>query len=304
MNNGVTSRMIIDVSVIMVSYNTCSLTISSLRSIYGSIFPAKSASSLGQLQFEVIVVDNGSQDDSVKQIKRLFPQVVLLVNDENVGFAKANNQAMACASGRYVLLLNSDTIIQPDTLAVMLDFMEGHPEAGAAGCKIILPDGKLDKACKRGFPRPIDSFYYVCGFSRLFPRVKRFNQYQLGYLDPDELYPVDCLVGAFMFVRRTTIDQVGMLDEDFFMYGEDVDWCYRIKQAGWVNYYCPLTQIIHYKGAGNRRRSSKIVYEFHRAMWLFHKKHYWNKYSKLTNVLVYAGIKFKLAIAMVKNQLR
>jgi GT2 family glycosyltransferase len=284
-----------DISILILNYNTRELTINVLRSVFES-----DTSCL----YEVILVDNASKDDSIKHIQCEFPQVILILNNENVGFAKANNQAMRIAQGRYVLLLNSDTLIQPDTLETMLQFMDKHPEVGAAGCKLVLQDGTLDKACKRGFPTPSASFYYAFGISKLFPHVPRFNQYQLGYMDPDDAYPVDCLVGAFMFVRRTAIDQVGMLDEEFFMYGEDIDWCYRIKQAGWVNYYYPKTQILHLKGASSRRKPVKIVYEFHRAMWLFHRKHYKQRYSFIVNGLVYAGIGVKLALALLKNQIK
>jgi GT2 family glycosyltransferase len=284
-----------DVSIIILNYNTRELTINALRSVYQSVTSCR---------FEVILVDNASKDDSIQHIQNEFPQVTLILNHENVGFAIANNQAMRVAQGRYVLLLNSDTLIQQDTLETMLQFMDKHPEVGAAGCKLVLLDGTLDKACKRGFPRPLASFYYAFGMSKLFPAVPRFNQYQLGYMDPDDAYPVDCLVGAFMFVRRTTIDQVGMLDEDFFMYGEDIDWCYRIKQAGWVNYYYPKTQILHLKGASSRRKPVKIVYEFHRAMWLFHRKHYKQRYSFIVNGLVYTGIGVKLCLALFKNQIK
>lgn len=249
-------------------------------------------------------MDNNSRDDSVEQIRKQFSQVQLICNQDNVGFSRANNQAMRLARGRYVLLLNSDTIIQPNTLATMISFMDEYPTVGVSGCKLVLPDGSLDKACRRGFPTPSASFYYAFGISKLFPNIPKFNQYQLGYLDPDLAYPVDCLVGAFMFVRRMTIDQVGMLDEEFFMYGEDIDWCYRIKQAGWINYYYPLTQIIHYKGASSRRKPFKIIYEFHRAMLLFHRKHYRHKYSAFTNTLVYTGVWLKLAVALLKNQLK
>jgi GT2 family glycosyltransferase len=284
-----------DITIIILSYNTRELTVNALRSVFQSVTSCR---------FEVILVDNASRDDSIEYIKREFPQVILISNLSNVGFAKANNQAMQLAQGRYVLLLNSDTLILPDTLDIMLDFMDKHPKVGAAGCKLVLQDGTLDKACKRGFPTPSASFYYAFGISKLFPRNPRYNQYQLGYLDPDKAYPVDCLVGAFMFVRRAAIDQVGMLDEDFFMYGEDIDWCYRIKQAGWENYYYPKTQILHLKGASSRRRPVKIVYEFHRAMWLFHRKHYVLKYSLVTNTLVYLGIGVKLAAALLKNQIK
>jgi GT2 family glycosyltransferase len=284
-----------DVSILILNYNTRELTINALRSVYQSMTSSS---------YEVILVDNASKDDSIEHIQREFPQVILILNQENVGFAIANNQAMRVAQGRYVLLLNSDTLIQQDTLDTMLQFMDKHSEVGAAGCKLVLQDGSLDKACKRGFPTPSASFYYAFGISKLFPRVPRFNQYQLGYMDPDEAYPVDCLVGAFMFVRRSTIDQVGMLDEDFFMYGEDIDWCYRIKQAGWVNYYYPKTQILHLKGASSRRKPVKIVYEFHRAMWLFHRKHYKQHYSFIVNSLVYTGIGLKLALTLLKNQIK
>lgn len=283
-----------DLSIIILNYNTCELTLKALRSVY--------ASRTGY-QFEVILIDNASSDSSVKKIREEFPQVQLIENQENVGFAKANNQGMRIATGRYILLLNSDTIVQTDTLEIMVRFMDEHPDVGASGCKVILPDGSLDKACRRGFPTPSASFYYAFGISKLFPHVPRFNQYQLGYLNPDEEYPVDCLVGAFMLVRRKAIDEVGLLDEQFFMYGEDVDWCYRIKQAGWTNYYYPKTHIIHYKGASSRKRPLKIVYEFHRAMYLFHRKHFRSRYSLPTNLLVYGGIGLKLALAVLKNGL-
>jgi GT2 family glycosyltransferase len=284
-----------DISILIINYNTRELTINALRSIYQSVTTCR---------FEVILVDNSSKDDSIQHIQSGYPQVLLIQNQENVGFAIANNQAIRVAQGRYVLLLNSDTLIQKDTLDTMLQFMDKHPRVGAAGCKLVLQDGSLDKACKRGFPTPSASFYYAFGMSKLFPRVPRFNQYQLGYMDPDDAYPVDCLVGAFMFVRREAIEQVGMLDESFFMYGEDIDWCYRIKQAGWLNYYYPKTQILHLKGASSRRKPFKIVYEFHRAMWLFHRKHYHNHYSFLINGLVYTGIAVKFTIALLKNQIK
>lgn len=283
-----------DLSIIIVSYNTCRLTVDCLESVYGSETV---------YSYEVIVVDNASKDDSVQAIQESFPQVRLIANNDNTGFAKANNQAMEIAQGHYVLLLNSDTIVQPDTFQTMIAYMDEHPDLGAAGCKIILPDGSLDKACRRGFPTPSASFYYAFGFSKLFPDNPRFNQYQLGYMDPNETYPVDCLVGAFMLVRKETIRQVGGLDETFFMYGEDIDWCYRIKQAGWGIHYHPATYIVHYKGASSRRKPFKIIYEFHRAMWVFHRKHYKRKYSWITNAAVYCGIALKFTISLAKNKL-
>lgn len=203
-----------------------------------------------------------------------------------------------------MLLLNSDTVVRKDTLETMVSFMDSRPDLGASGCKVILPDGSLDKACKRGFPTPSASFYYAFGFSKLFPGRPRFNGYQLGYLDPDLDYPVDCLVGAFMLVRRATIEQVGGLDEEFFMYGEDLDWCFRIKEAGWGIYYYPKTSIVHLKGGSARRRPFKIVYEFHRAMILFHRKHFSKRYNSMINGAVYAGVGVKFTLSLARNMLK
>lgn len=284
-----------DLSILIVSYNTRELTLGALRSVYRSET---------NCACEVIVIDNASSDGSVEAIREEFPQVKIIENRDNIGFAKANNQGIREASGRYILLLNSDTIIAPDTIETMVSFMDDRPEVGASGCKVVLPDGSLDKACRRGFPTPSASFYYISGFSKLFPNHPKFNQYHLGHLDPDEACEVDCLVGAFMLVRREAIDEVGGLDEQFFMYGEDIDWCYRLKQAGWIIYYYPETTIVHYKGAGKKRRSRKIVYEFHRAMWLFHRKHYHRSYSWVVNSMVYMGIGLKYLVSFVMNELR
>ncbi|MDR6720364.1 glycosyltransferase family 2 protein [Paenibacillus sp. 2003] len=284
----------LDASIIIVNYNTRQLTLDCLDSVY-----AFNTS----YSYEVIVVDNASHDDSVQAIRKVYPQVHLIANKDNTGFAVANNQGMKVANGRYILLLNSDTVVQPDTLQTMVGFMDCHPEMGASGCKVILPDGSLDKACKRGFPTPSASFYYAFGISRLFPDRPKFNQYQLGHLSPDDEYPVDCLVGAFMLVRRETIDQVGGLDETFFMYGEDIDWCYRIKEAGWGIFYYPRTYIVHYKGGSARRKPLKITYEFHRAMWVFHRKHYAKNYNLLMNTAVWMGISLKFTLSLLRSKL-
>jgi len=288
------SAISMDLSILIVNYNTCKLTLDCLQSVF--------ASKMGYT-FEVIVIDNHSIDSSVESIFIEYPQVTMIANDDNTGFAKANNQGMALAKGRYVLLLNSDTLISEDTLETMILFMDQNPTIGASGCKIILPDGALDKACKRGFPTPSASFYYAFGISRLFPDRPKFNQYQLGHLDPDEEYPVDCLVGAFMMIRRETMEEVGGLDETFFMYGEDIDWCYRIKQAGWGIYYYPRTSIVHYKGGSARRRPTRIIYEFHRAMFVFHRKHYKDQYFWGINMVIYTGIGLKFTMELLKNKL-
>lgn len=283
-----------DLSIIIVNYNTKQLTLDCIASIYASTTT---------YSYEIILIDNHSSDATVEAVEQQFPQVKVIRNTTNTGFAKANNQGMQIASGRYVLLLNSDTVVQPDTFQTMLLFMEEHPEIGASGCKVILPDGSLDKACKRGFPTPSASFYYAFGISKLFPKNPRFNQYQLGHLDPNESYPVDCLVGAFMLVRSEVILEIGGLDETFFMYGEDIDWCYRIKQAGWGIYYYSHTYIVHYKGGSAKRRPRKIIYEFHRAMWVFHRKHYHRHTHFFINIAVYSGIVLKLFLSLMKNMI-
>ncbi|WP_438434753.1 glycosyltransferase family 2 protein [Gorillibacterium sp. sgz500922] len=284
-----------DLSIIILNYKTRRLTLDAVASVYQSVT---------DYAFEIILVDNASGDGLLEEAADRYPEIVRIANAENVGFARANNQGMRAARGRYLLLLNSDTVVEPDTLDEMVRFMDRHPQVGASGCKILLPDGQLDKACKRGFPTPSASFYYAFGISRLFPKNPKYNGYQMGHLDPDLSQPIDCLVGAFLMVRREAYEQVGGLDEAFFMYGEDIDWCYRIKQAGWENWYHPAVRIIHYKGASSRRKPVKIVYEFHRAMALFHRKHYAKKYSALTNLAVYAGIGVKLGLALGRNQWR
>jgi GT2 family glycosyltransferase len=285
----------IDLSIIIVNYKTRRLTLNAIASV---------CRSFTCYQYEILLVDNASEDGVLDEAAARYPEVIGIANAENVGFARANNQAMRRACGRYLLLLNSDTVVESDTLNEMIRFMDEHPRVGASGCKIVLPDGQLDKACKRGFPTPSASFYYAFGISRLFPQNPKYNGYQMGHLDPNLSQPIDCLVGAFLLVRREVYEQVGGLDEAFFMYGEDIDWCYRIKQAGWDNWYHPAVRIIHYKGASSRRKPAKIVYEFHRAMALFHRKHYAQKYSVLTNLAVYAGIGVKLALALGRNQWR
>lgn len=281
-----------DISIIIVSYNTQLLTRDCIASIYRSET---------RYSYEIIVVDNDSSDGSPELIRETFPEIKLIRNYENVGFSKANNQGILESKGRYILLLNSDTVVSSDTLEVMMRFMDDHHQVGAAGCKVVLPDGSLDKACRRGFPTPLASFYYAFGIAKLFPHNPKFNGYHLTHLDENEDYPVDCLIGAFMLVRREAIDSVGLLDEEFFMYGEDIDWCYRIKEKGWQIYYYPFTSITHYKRASSRHRPFRIVYEFHRAMWLFHRKHYLVRYTWYVNAAVRAGIGVKLCMALLQN---
>lgn len=278
-----------DLSIIVVNYNTRELTLNCLRSLY----LIQSA-----FTFEVILVDNGSEVGSLQTIREMFPQVRLISNLSNLGYSKANNQGIQIAKGRYILLLNSDTIVEPDTLETMIRMMDERSQVGASGCKVVLTDGTLDKACRRGFPTPLTTFYYVSGISRLFPKSPYFNSYHMEYLSEDDAYPVDCLVGAFMMVRREVIDQVGMLDERFFMYFEDTDWCYRIQKAGWINYYYPKTKITHFKRGSSQGRPLRITYEFHRSMKKFYDKHYRKQYPFWVTLLMYSGIAMKFGVTV------
>jgi GT2 family glycosyltransferase len=286
--------MNLDLSIIIVNFNTCQLTLNALKSI--------SDSETGYT-YEIILIDNHSSDSSVATIRAAFPHITLIDNQANVGFSRANNQGIRIAQGRYILLLNSDTLLESNTIQTMIQFMDAHPQAGASGCKLVLTDGSLDKACKRGFPTPSAAFYYITGLSKRFPNNPKFNQYQLGHLNENEHHQVDSLVGAFMLVRRTTIDQIGLLDEEYFMYGEDIDWCYRMKEAGWEIHYYPKTRITHLKGASSRRKPLKIIYEFYRAMYVFHHKHYQKRYNVMVNAVIYTGIIASFLGAVVKNKL-
>jgi len=207
------------------------------------------------LPVEVYVVDNNSVDDSVQMVEEKFPEVHLIQNKHNPGFSIANNQAIRLSKGEYVLLLNPDTVVEEDTFEKCISFMDAHPEAGGLGVRMIDGSGAFLPESKRGFPSPWVAFCKTVGLSRLFPKSRLFNHYHLGYLDEMETNEVEVLAGAFMLLRRTTLDKVGLLDEAFFMYGEDIDLSYRIIQGGYKNYYLPETSIIHYKGESTKKGS-------------------------------------------------
>jgi len=270
-----------DVSVVIPSYNTRELIEQALRTV--------EAASEG-LQVEVFVVDNASHDGSPDMVRERFPATRLICNEANLGFAAANNQAFREATGRYVLLLNSDTIVRPDTLRVLVQFLDAHPDAAAAGCRILNPDGTLQLESRRGFPTPMAALYKLCGLSRLFPRSRRFGHYNLTYLDPGQVTEVDALSGSCMMVRRQVLDEVGLLDEAYFMYGEDLDWCYRMRQAGWRIYYVPETEIIHFKGESGRPEPMRIQFRKSRAMAIFVQKHMRERYRYFPIGILHVGI--------------
>ena len=270
-----------DLSVVIPSYNTRELMEQALRTV--------DEASEG-LRVQVIVVDNASRDGSQEMVEAGFPHVELIRNDRNLGFGGANNIAFERVKGRHVLLLNSDTIVGADTLRTLVEFMDEHPEAGAAGCRILNPDGSLQLDCRRGFPTPSAAFYKLTGLSRLFPRSRRFARYNLTYLDPEETSEVDALSGSCMIVRGRVLEEVGGFDEDYFMYGEDLDWCFRMGQAGWKIYYVPATQIIHFGGASGRAESMRIQFRKSSAMSTFVSKHMRDRYRFFPVWALHAGI--------------
>ncbi|HTX17039.1 MAG TPA: glycosyltransferase [Bacteroidota bacterium] len=254
-----------DISVVIVNYNVREFLSNSLVSV---------SKALEGLEGEIFVVDNASDDGSCDTVRQSFPSVRLIANGTNVGFARANNQALSLSSGKFILLLNPDTIVQEDTFRTLINFFRANADVGMAGCKILNPDGSLQLACRRSYPTPWVAFTKVTGLSRIFSSSRIFARYNLTYLDPDENYEVDAISGSFMMIRRETYEAVGGLDESFFMYGEDLDWCYRVQKAGWKVFYVADTKIIHYKGESTRRSDIDELRIFYKAMRLFVQKHH------------------------------
>jgi GT2 family glycosyltransferase len=282
-------------SVVIVNYNV-------KHFIEQCLFSVLKASE--NIACEVFVVDNNSVDGSVTLIKEKFPQVNLIVNKTNTGFSVANNQAIKLAKGEYVLLLNPDTVVQEDTFAKILAFMDAHPEAGGLGVKMLDGQGNFAPESKRGLPTPSVAFYKMFGFSRFFPKSKRFGKYHLSYLPQDQICEIDVISGAFMLMRKTVLDQIGLLDETFFMYGEDIDLSYRITKAGYKNYYFPDTQIIHYKGESTKRSSLNYVVIFYKAMAIFSKKHFSGSNAFWFNALIHLAIFLKAGLALATRFLK
>lgn len=284
-----------ELSVVIVNYNVKYFLEQALLSV--------EKASTG-LSVEVFVVDNNSVDDSVRMVKEKFPEVILIANNHNPGFSTANNQAIRQAVGKYILLLNPDTVVEEDTFKVCLDFMEQHPKAGALGVKMIDGSGNFLPESKRGFPSPFVAFCKTFGLSTLFPKSKLFNRYHLGFLDHQENHDVEVLAGAFMWLRKSVLDEVGLLDEAFFMYGEDIDLSYRIVQAGYQNYYLADTRIIHYKGESTRKGSLNYVRTFYNAMIIFARKHFQGERAWLYILMLKAAIYFRATITLLGNLVR
>jgi O-antigen biosynthesis protein len=269
-------------SVIIVNYNVKYFLEQCLYSVNKAI---------SGIDAEIIVVDNNSVDGSEAMIRNRFPGVTLIANPDNIGFARANNQAIRLAKGDYVLLLNPDTVVEEQTFNRCISFMDGHPETGALGPKMIDGKGRYLPESKRGLPTPAVAFYKIFGFTRLFPKSRRFGHYYLGYTRNDELQEIEILTGAFMLVRREVFEKIGLLDEEYFMYGEDIDFSYRVVKAGYKIVYFPETTIIHYKGESTRKGSLNYVIIFYKAMQIFARKHFSGNlirtYSCIINIAIY-----------------
>ena len=250
---------------------------------------------------EVFVVDNSSVDGSVEMVKNKFPEVKIIANEKNVGFSRANNQAIKEAKGEYILLLNPDTVVQEDTFEKAVKFMDEHKDAGALGVMMLDGKGNFLPESKRGLPTPSVAFYKVFGLAALFPRSKIFGKYHLGFLDKNKTHEVDVLAGAFMLIRKSVLDKIGLLDETFFMYGEDIDLSYRITLAGFKNYYFPETRIIHYKGESTKKSSVNYVLVFYNAMAIFARKHFAKNQAKMFSLLIYFAIALRAGIAITKR---
>ncbi len=282
----------IRLSVIIVNYNVKFFLEQSLLSVRKAV---------KNIPSEIFVVDNHSVDGSVEMIRKKFHEVILTENKTNVGFAKANNQAILQAKGEYVLLLNPDTVVEEDTLEKCIRFMDEHPEAGGLGVKMLDGKGNFLPESKRGFPSPSVAFYKTFGLSKLFPHSKTFARYHLGHLSPDETNEVEVLAGAFMFIRKKVLDEIGLLDEKFFMYGEDIDLSYRIVTAGYKNYYFAETRIIHYKGESTKKGSLNYVRMFYNAMIIFARKHFSGQKAGWFILLLKLAIYFRAAISLLSH---
>lgn len=280
-------------SVIIVNYRVRSYLLQCLRSVFRA---------LDGMDAEVFVVDNHSGDGSVEAVTEHYPQVKLIASMHNLGFARANNKAIREAEGDYVLLLNPDTLVGEDVLKRAVAFMDGHPDAGACGVHMLNSDGSSAPESRRGVPSPLTAFYKMSGLCAHFPKSRRYGRYYMGWLPWNEPVEIDIVSGAFCLLRREALAEVGLLDETFFMYGEDIDLSYRLLKKGWHNWYLPL-RILHYKGESTQKSSFRYVHVFYEAMLIFFRKHY-GHLSWLLSVPVQAGIYLKALQALCLLQFR
>ncbi|MGB8358343.1 MAG: glycosyltransferase family 2 protein [Bacteroidales bacterium] len=253
-----------ELSVIIISFNVCDY----LRQALASVITATTG-----ISREIIVVDNRSSDGSVAMIRGEFREVRLILSESNEGYAAGCNKGIRASAGDFILILNPDTVVEPDSIKVAMTFMQAHPDAGAAGARMVNGDGNFLPESKRGFPSPLTSFFRLTGIGKLFPRSAFFNAYYLGHLSEYEVCKADILTGAFMLIRREALDRAGLFDTAFFMYGEDIDLCWRIRKAGFFNYYLPEVRITHFKGRSAMTDREASLRHFYDAMKIFACKH-------------------------------
>ncbi len=276
-------------SIIIVNYNVRAYLEQCLRTVF---------TAMEGVDGEVFVVDNLSTDGSVEMVREKFPAVKLIANQENVGFSRANNQAIRTSQGEYVLLLNPDTVVGEDVFQRVVAFMDSRPLVGGLGVKMIDGTGRFLPESKRGLPTPKVAFFKIIGLTRIFPKSRVFGRYHLGHLAEDEAAPIEILSGACMFLRKKTLDEVGLLDENFFMYGEDIDLSYRITLAGYENWYFPDARIIHYKGESTKKSSVNYVFVFYNAMAIFARKHFTRRGAGVFPLLINGSIYLSAAAAI------
>ena len=290
------SRMPLDLSICIPTRQAKMLLCDCLRSIYANTH---------HRAFEIIVVDNDSQDGTVEMLRAEFPDVRVIVNDHNAGFAKPTNQALRISQGQYTLLLNNDTVMLPDALDQLVAFADAHPEMGICGPKVLNRDGTLQKQCRRSFATPWDLFCYFSGLATLFPKSRLFARYLVTYEDEDQTHAVDAVSGSCMLIRRAVLDQIGLLDERFFAYQEDADYCFRARKAGWQTYYYPVARIIHFASQGGSRINPyRSIWEWHRSYFIYYRKDLAAQYFFLFNWFYYGVMVGKLAMALLVNLLR
>jgi len=271
----------IDLSIIIVNWNTRKFLDECIESIYKTT---------KGINFEILVVDNDSSDDSVLMVKDKYPSVKLITNETNEGFAKANNKGIKKSRGDFILLLNPDTLLMGNPLENLFNFMKKNMDVGVCGCKVLNKDGSIEPACRRGIPTPKAALYRFMGLNKIFAKNPKFAKYNLTHLNPHKVSEVEAISGAFFMLRREIVYKTGLLDENFFLYGEEIDWCYRIKNEGYKIVYNPNGEVIHYKGASSSQNKIRSFYEFYRSMFVFHEKHFSPQSSLAVNIFVKVGI--------------
>lgn len=284
-----------DVSIIVVNYMTYDITLNTIQSIFDYV----------KCSFKIILVDNASPNGEGNTLRMYYQndhRVTFVQSEINQGFGSGNNLGLGYVDTPYILYLNSDTELTNDCVSAAIDYLNDNESVGAVSAKLITSDGKLDGGCRRGFPTPLNSLYYFLRMDKIFRENKKYGGYKLSYLDENEEADVDAISGAFLFTRKSIIDRIGAFDESFFMYGEDLDLCFRLKEAGYRVVYKPdLGTIIHYKGASGKKRKWKTIYNFYDAMIIFYRKNYKERYPKWVYYIVCLGVYVMFTLKVVAN---